>query len=71
MLMRKRRGSVPVSDEAIAQRAYELWQSRGCPEGDGQEDWQDAKAQLLEEENRQRKSLFRLFSRLRNRAALA
>jgi DUF2934 family protein len=35
-----------VSDEEIARRAYEIWQSRGCPAGDGQEDWEAAKAEL-------------------------
>jgi Protein of unknown function (DUF2934) len=36
-----------VTDDEIAQRAYELWQARGCPEGDGSEDWHAAKAQLF------------------------
>jgi hypothetical protein len=36
-----------VSDEEIARRAYELWQARGCPPGDGAEDWQAAKAELI------------------------
>jgi hypothetical protein len=35
-----------VSDEEIARRAYEIWQSRGCPPSDGQEDWETAKAEL-------------------------
>jgi DUF2934 family protein len=35
-----------VSDDEIARRAYEIWQARGCPPGDGQEDWQAAKAEL-------------------------
>jgi hypothetical protein len=35
-----------VSDEEIARRAYEIWQSRGCPASDGQEDWEAAKAEL-------------------------
>ena len=25
----------PITDERIAQRAYELWEARGCPPGDG------------------------------------
>ena len=37
-----------VSDEEIARRAYEIWQSRGCPASDGQEDWEAAKAELAE-----------------------
>ena len=32
--------------EDIARRAYELWQARGCPPGDGSEDWQAAEAEL-------------------------
>jgi hypothetical protein len=36
-----------VSQEEIARRAYEIWQSRGCPPGDGSEDWQAARAELL------------------------
>jgi hypothetical protein len=36
-----------VPEEEIARRAYELWQSRGCPQGDGSEDWQAAKAELI------------------------
>ena len=35
-----------VTDDEIAQRAYEIWQSRGCPQGDGQDDWQAAKNEL-------------------------
>ena len=35
-----------VSDEEIARRAYEIWQSRGCPATDGHEDWEAAKAEL-------------------------
>ncbi len=35
-----------VSTEAIARRAYELWQERGCPLGDGVDDWKAAEAEL-------------------------
>ena len=35
-----------VSDDEIARRAYEIWESRGCPEGDGRQDWEAAKAEL-------------------------
>jgi hypothetical protein len=35
-----------ISDEEIARRAYEIWQSRGCPPSDGHEDWQAAKEEL-------------------------
>jgi hypothetical protein len=36
-----------IPQEEIARRAYEIWQSRGCPPGDGSEDWQAAEAELL------------------------
>ncbi len=35
-----------VSNEEIARRAYERWQARGCPPGDGSEDWNAAVAEL-------------------------
>jgi len=35
-----------ISDEKIARRAYESWESRGRPASDGNEDWQTAKAEL-------------------------
>lgn len=60
-----------ISDEAIAQRAYEIWESRGCPQGDGSADWEAAKKQLLVE-NRPRSGgpIRWLIARLRNRAAM-
>ena len=36
-----------VTDEEIARRAYEIWESRGCPPGDGSDNWQAAKAELM------------------------
>jgi hypothetical protein len=36
-----------VSQDDIARRAHAIWQSRGCPEGDGSEDWRAAEAELL------------------------
>ena len=38
-----------IPQEAIARRAYEIWQARGCPAGDGSQDWQVAKSQLIAE----------------------
>jgi hypothetical protein len=35
-----------LPQEAIASRAYELWEARGCPPGDGTEDWERAVAEL-------------------------
>lgn len=40
-----------ITDEQIARRAYELWVARGCPEGDGSEDWEAAEAELRGELN--------------------
>ena len=33
-------------NEIIAQRAYALWQARGCPQGSGDSDWFTARAEL-------------------------
>jgi len=60
----------PITEQAIAERAYALWQTRGCPAGDGQDDWQIAKAQLTAEATPRRRPLRRLFSRFRSQAAL-
>ena len=38
---------VVVSDQEIARRAYEIWEARGCPPGDGADNWQAAKAELI------------------------
>jgi hypothetical protein len=35
-----------VSQEEIARRAYEIWEARGRPSGDGNEDWERAVAEL-------------------------
>lgn len=35
-----------VSTEEIARRAYEIWESRGRPVGDGTQDWDAAVAEL-------------------------
>ena len=35
--------------EAIAARAYELWQRRGCPRDSAESDWHEAEAQLRAE----------------------
>ena len=55
----------------IAQRAYELWEARGCPPSDGAEDWRNAEKQIMGEEQnvRGRGPLLRLFDRMRKKAA--
>jgi Protein of unknown function (DUF2934) len=35
-----------VPTEEIARRAYEIWEARGRPQGDGTEDWKAAAAEL-------------------------
>jgi hypothetical protein len=35
-----------TSDHEIAQRAYELWRERGCPQGSAEQDWFEAADQL-------------------------
>ena len=37
----------PVDHEALAERAYELWQARGCPDGSAECDWFEAERELL------------------------
>lgn len=46
--------------EAIAARAYELWQRRGCPQGTALQDWCEAEA-ALRDERRARLEATRLF----------
>jgi hypothetical protein len=70
MLRRDNQAELGISDNTIAKRAYGLWEARGCPQGDGSEDWQLAKRQLLAEAHRRQRPLLRLLSRLRSRAAV-
>jgi hypothetical protein len=55
------RASKPTtpSEHLIAERAYTLWQARGCPISDGREDWFAAQAELSGEAPR-RSALRRL-----------
>ena len=32
--------------DRIAERAFELWQARGCPDGSAEQDWLQAEAEL-------------------------
>jgi Protein of unknown function (DUF2934) len=38
-----------LPDELIAVRAYEKWGQRGCPQGDPEQDWFAARAELEKE----------------------
>jgi len=38
-------GAAP-SQEAIARRAYEIWERKGRPDGQCQQNWQEAEAEL-------------------------
>ena len=69
-------GNTEISDDAIARRAYEIWESRGCPDGDGSDNWEVAREQLLAEsqpasiaEDTRRGPLGRFWARLTNQAA--
>lgn len=59
-----------ISDETIAKRAYEIWEERGRPEGDGSDNWSLAQKQLIAEARRKQPPILRLLNRLRNRAAI-
>jgi hypothetical protein len=43
------RSSDSPDHEAIAARAYLIWQRRGCPQGSAESDWLEAEAQLRAE----------------------
>jgi hypothetical protein len=36
----------PMEDKMIAQRAYECWNERGCPNGSPEEDWYRAEREV-------------------------
>jgi hypothetical protein len=36
-----------IDRDEIARRAYEIWQARGCPPGDGSDNWRAAEEELL------------------------
>ena len=36
-------------EERVRQRAYEIWQRRGCPEGQADEHWAQAEAEIASE----------------------
>lgn len=56
-----------VTNEEIARRAYELWQARGCPPGDGTEDWEAAKSQLMAGHGQQNGNLWTWWCRIRQK----
>ena len=61
-------GGFPTEEE-IAQRAYLIWESKGQPEGDGSDNWEEARLQLLAERDRPRGPLRWILWRLKSRAA--
>lgn len=40
-------GSLELSEEIIRQRAYELFEQRGCEPGHGLDDWLQAEAEVV------------------------
>jgi hypothetical protein len=51
--------------EEIARRAYELWEARGRPSGDGTEDWDAAVAELATRRHRTTGGLHNWWARMR------
>jgi hypothetical protein len=51
-----------IAEDLIAQLAYEKWRDRGCPLGEGEQDWYAARYELEAEQ-----ALRRGVSRLRRR----
>jgi hypothetical protein len=43
-----------IPTDQIARRAYEIWESRGRPAGDGSDDWDAALAEFHARRNSQR-----------------
>jgi Protein of unknown function (DUF2934) len=35
-----------IPEDAIRKRSYRIWQMKGCPEGQDEQNWLEAKAQL-------------------------
>lgn len=56
-----------VTNEEIARRAYELWEARGCPPGDGTEDWEVAKSELMAGQGQRNGSLWTWWCRIRQK----
>jgi hypothetical protein len=41
-----------ITEADIAQRAYQLWEARGCPDGCPEEDWFQAENELRARDNK-------------------
>lgn len=39
----------PAPQASVARRAYQIWQSHGCPEGTADDDWRQAEAEMRRE----------------------
>jgi len=46
-----KKAAVVISLDQVAERAYQLWQSRGCVHGYQEQDWLQAEDELLRESN--------------------
>jgi hypothetical protein len=40
--------SVPITHDAIARKAFEIWVKKGRPQGQDRQNWNEAEAQLRE-----------------------
>ena len=56
-----------VPTEEIARRAYEIWEARGRPSGDGSEDWDAAVAELASRRNGGSHGVVHWWQRLRQK----
>lgn len=56
-----------VPTEEIERRAYELWQARGCPPGDGSEDWEAARSELIAQRYHRNGNLWSWWCRIRQK----
>lgn len=56
-----------IPTEEIAHRAYEIWEARGRPAGDGSEDWDAAVAELASSQNGGTQGVAHWWHRLRQK----
>ena len=51
-----RRPDQPIAQDAVASRAYELWEARGCPIGSPEIDWFQAEQELRSRTGNQKRT---------------